>query len=63
MSNSEIVRLNVGGTKYLTTVSTLRKYSKSMLGLVFMEKASLPADENGYLLIDMDIFLNMFYNF
>ena len=52
MSNSEIVRLNVGGTKYLTTKSTLRKYPKSMLGSMFHGNVPLPADENGYYFID-----------
>ena len=52
MSNSGIVCLNVGGTKYLTTTSTLRKYSESLLGSMVKEKASLPAGENDYYFID-----------
>ena len=52
MSNSEIVRLNVGGTKYITTKSTLRKYPLSMLGAMFREDLPLSTDEDGYYFID-----------
>ena len=52
MSSSEIVRLNVGGAKYFTTKSTLRKYSRSMLGAMFTENISLSKDEDGYYFID-----------
>ena len=52
MSNSEIVRLNVGGTKYFTTKSTLRKYPLSMLGAMFTENAPLSTDEDGCHFID-----------
>lgn len=52
MSNSEIVRLNVGGTKYITTKSTLRKYPQSMLGAMFREDLPISADEDGYYFID-----------
>ena len=52
MSSSEIVRLNVGGTKYITAKSTLRKYPQSMLGAMFMENIPLSTDEDGYYFID-----------
>ena len=52
MSNSEIVGLNVGGTKYLTTKSTLRKYPRSFLGAMFTGDILLSKDENGYYFID-----------
>ena len=52
MRNNEIVRLNVGGTKYTTVKSTLRKYPQSMLEAVFMESIPLKTDENGYYFID-----------
>ena len=52
MSSSEIVRLNVGGAKYFTTKSTLRKYPRSMLGAMFTENISLSKDEDGYYFID-----------
>ena len=52
MSNSEIVRLNVGGAKYITTKSTLRKYPQSMLGAMSREDLPLSTDEDGYYFID-----------
>ena len=52
MSNNEIVRLNVGGTKYITTKSTLRKYPQSMLGTMFMGNVPLSTDKDGYYFID-----------
>ena len=52
MSNSEIVRLNVGGTKYITAKSTLQKYPQSMLGAMFSENLPLSTDEDGYYFID-----------
>ena len=52
MSVSEIVHLNVGGTKYITTKSTLCKYPESMLGAMFMENVPLSTDKNGYYFID-----------
>ena len=52
MSNTEIVRLNVGGTKYVTTKSTLWKYPQSVLGAMFMGNAPLPTDQDGYYFID-----------
>ena len=52
MSNNEIVRLNVGGTKYITAKSTLRKYPQSMLGVMFTENVPVSTDEEGYYFID-----------
>ena len=52
MSNNEIVRLNVGGTKYITTKSTLRKYPQSILGTMFMGNVPLSTDKDGYYFID-----------
>ena len=52
MSNTEIVRLNVGGTKYITAKSTLQKYPQSMLGAMFRENIPLSTDEDGYYFID-----------
>ena len=52
MSNSKIVHLNVGGTKYSMVKSTLRKYPQSMLGAMFTENIPLAKDENGYYFID-----------
>ena len=47
MSNSETVQLNVGGTKYITTKTTLRKYPYSILGAMFMENIPLSTDKDG----------------
>ena len=52
MTNNEIVRLNVGGTKYITAKSTLQKYPQSMLGAMFRENFPLLTDEDGYYFID-----------
>lgn len=52
MSNCELVRLNVGGTKYITTKTTLRKYPDSLLGAMFRENIPLSTDGDGYYFID-----------
>lgn len=52
MTNSDIVHLNVGGTKYVTTRATLRKYPHSMLGAMFMENIPLSTDKDGCYFID-----------
>ena len=52
MSTREIVRLNVGETKYVTSKSTLRKYPQSMLGAMFTENISLLTDKDGYYFTD-----------
>ena len=52
MSNLELVRLNVGGTKYITKKATLRKYPDSVLGAMFRENIPLSTDGDGYYFID-----------
>ena len=52
MNNSEIIHLNVGGTKYSMAKSTLQKYPQSTLGAIFTENVPLPKDEDGYYFID-----------
>ena len=52
MTNSDIVHLNVGGTKFVTTRATLRKYPNSMLGAMFMENIPLSTDKDGCYFID-----------
>ena len=52
MSNCELVRLNVGGTKYITTKATLRKYPDSMFGAMFRENIPLSTDGDGNYFID-----------
>lgn len=64
MTNSDIVHLNVGGTKYVTTRATLRKYPHSMLGAMFLENIPLSTDKVGCYFIDRcGRFFNTFYNF
>ena len=46
--NRELVRLNVGGAKYITTKTTLRKYPNSVLGAMFGENITLSTDGDGY---------------
>ena len=52
MSTREIVHLNVGETKYVTSKSTLQKYPQSMLGAMFTENISLLTDKDGYYFTD-----------
>ena len=51
MSNCELVRLNVGGTKYITEKATLRKYPDSVLGAMFRGNIPLSTDGDGYYFI------------
>ena len=48
------VKVNVGGTRYETTLSTLQKYPDSMLGAMFSGRHELHVDDNGYSFIDRD---------
>ena len=50
----KIVTLNVGGTKYTTSLSTLTKYPDSMLGAMFSGRHVLPQQEDGSFFIDRD---------
>ena len=48
----KVVTLDVGGTKYRTTLSTLTKYPDSMLGVMFSGRHDLPQQEDGSYFID-----------
>ena len=48
------VKLNVGGSKFETTLSTLTRYPESMLGAMFSGRHELPPDEEGRVFIDRD---------
>ena len=50
----KVVTLDVGGTKYRTTLSTLTKYPDSMLGVMFSGRHDLPQQEDGSYFIDRD---------
>ncbi|RUS76767.1 hypothetical protein EGW08_015474 [Elysia chlorotica] len=51
---SSVITLNVGGTLYTTTRSTLLKYPDSMLGSLASHDCPSTQDENGHLFIDRD---------
>ncbi|KAK4524606.1 hypothetical protein GAYE_SCF04G2507 [Galdieria yellowstonensis] len=51
---SAVVKLNVGGKYFETTVDTLTKYSDSMLFAWFSGKYAVQTDENGYVFLDRD---------
>ena len=48
------VKLNVGGTKFETTLSTLTRCPDSMLGAMFSGRHEVPVDDEGYAFIDRD---------
>lgn len=48
------IKVNVGGTKYMSTQTTLCRYSKSFLGTMFSGHYALPIDDDGYFFIDRD---------
>ena len=50
----KVITLNVGGTRYTTTLSTLTKYPDSMLGVMFSGRHDLPQQEDGFYFIDRD---------
>ena len=50
----KVITLNVGGTQYTTTLSTLTKYPDSMLGAMFSGRHDLPQQEDGSYFIDRD---------
>ena len=48
------VKLNVGGSKFETTLTTLTTYPDSMLGAMFSGRHEVPPDEEGCVFIDRD---------
>ncbi|XP_052824784.1 BTB/POZ domain-containing protein KCTD21-like [Octopus bimaculoides] len=53
----DIVNLNVGGTHYSTTRSTLCQYADSMLGTMFSGSYPTTIDKSGFYFIDRDGFM------
>jgi len=51
---SQIVKLNVGGKKFATSLSTLTKYKDSFLYAMFSGKYSLTKDDKDHVFIDRD---------
>lgn len=49
-----IIKLNVGGTSFATTLTTLRRFPTSLLGVMFSGRHRMQKDENGAYFIDRD---------
>ena len=54
MEPSQRLKLNVGGSKFETTLSTLTRHPDSMLGAMFSGRHEVPQDDDGYVFIDRD---------
>jgi len=54
VEDTKIVYLDVGGTKFSTSLSTLLKYPNSMLGLMFSGRLTSTTDKEGNYFIDAD---------
>jgi len=50
----QIIKLNVGGSKFTTSLSTLRNIPGNMLSAMFSGKFKVLSDEEGYYFIDRD---------
>eukprot|EP01032_Pedospumella_encystans_P015825 gene15825-18077_t len=48
------VKLDVGGNKFTTSLTTLRRFPDTMIGAIFSGRHALPQDEDGYHFIDRD---------
>ena len=48
------VKLNVGGSRFETTLSTLTGHPDSTLGVMFSGRHEVPQDDDGYVFIDRD---------
>ena len=48
------MKLNVGGSKFETTLSTLTRHPDSMLAVMFSGRHEVPQDRDGYVFIDRD---------
>ena len=48
------MKLNVGGSKFETTLSTLTRHPDSMLAVMFSGRHEVPRDDDGYVFIDRD---------
>jgi hypothetical protein len=54
LQNSKIIKLNVGGQYFATTLTTLTKDKDSMLAAMFSGQYQLEKDESGCVFIDRD---------
>jgi len=48
------IKLDVGGCKFTTTITTLTRFPDSMIGALFSGRHNLTTDESGYYFIDRD---------
>ncbi|KAJ1443396.1 BTB/POZ protein [Ochromonadaceae sp. CCMP2298] len=49
-----VLNLNVGGVRYTTSLTTLRRFPDSMIGCMFSGRHALSKGEDGYFFIDRD---------
>ncbi|KAJ1422541.1 BTB/POZ protein [Ochromonadaceae sp. CCMP2298] len=49
-----VVKLDVGGVRYTTSLTTLRRFPDSMIGCMFSGRHALSKGEDGYFFIDRD---------
>jgi hypothetical protein len=54
LGSSHVVKLDVGGTKFTTTVATLRNVPNTMLSAMFSGRHSIRTNAEGYYFIDRD---------
>jgi len=48
------IKLDVGGSKFTTSLTTLRRFPDTMIGAMFSGRHALPLDEEGYHFVDRD---------
>ncbi|KAJ1409659.1 BTB/POZ protein [Ochromonadaceae sp. CCMP2298] len=52
--NEAMVKLDVGGVRFTTTLTTLQRLPDTMIGCMFSGRHALPKSEDGYFFIDRD---------
>jgi hypothetical protein len=53
-SFEKIIKLNVGGTKFATSLATLKRCPETMLAAMFSGRHEIPKDDEGHYFIDQD---------
>jgi hypothetical protein len=48
------VKVDVGGSKFTTSLTTLQRFPETMIGAMFSGRHALPLDDGGYFFIDRD---------
>jgi len=54
VNKSRMIRFNVGGKSYSTSLSTITKYPDNMLGAMFSGRFNVPQEDDGSYFIDRD---------